>query len=100
MAGERIDDLATLTTEAASNAIRYAYEEGEAGELRVELLGPERDELRLVVRDWGGGIRPRLDRELPSMRMGLPIIGALSRGFTLDSVLGGGTRLEVRVPMW
>ena len=100
MAAERIDDLATVVTEAASTAIRNAYEDGEVGELRVELLGPERDELRLVVRDRGRGIRPGLDREVPNMSIGLPIIGALSRGCTLESALGGGTRLEVRVPMW
>jgi serine/threonine-protein kinase RsbW len=98
MAPSLLGDLRTVAGEAFTNAVRYAYEEGVEG--RVEIaLSVDGEELRLSVRDFGVGILPRPDSEVPSLGMGLPIIGALSNGFRLSSARGAGTELEIRMPM-
>jgi anti-sigma regulatory factor (Ser/Thr protein kinase) len=95
-----IGDLKIIVSEACANVVRYAYEEGESERpLEVELV-PGEQELRLVVRDRGSGVRPRLggDDELPSLCLGLPVIGALSSGFRLSSRRGQGTELTITLP--
>jgi len=47
-------------------------------------------ELEVVVRDFDCGIFPRPEAEIPGLRMDLPIIGALSTGFALESGRGEG----------
>lgn len=92
-----VADLKTVVSEACTNVVRYAYGEASAGplELEVEVQG---DDLRVTVRDFGGGIFPQPEREMPSLHMGLPIIGALSTRLTLSSRRGEGTELEVHLP--
>ena len=88
-----IADLKTVVSEACANVVRHAYED-EPGTLEVD-LNPGVDELRMVVRDFGGGIRPWTSGDVPSLRLGLPIIGALSSSFRLVSVLSGGTEITI-----
>jgi serine/threonine-protein kinase RsbW len=91
-----IADLKTVVSEACANVIRHAYEEqDEGGTLEVD-LNPDERELSMVVRDFGGGVRPLSSDDLPSLRLGLPIIGALSSSFRLVSVLSGGTEITIR----
>lgn len=91
-----IADLKTVVSEACANVIRHAYEEeDEVGTLEVA-LNPGADELNLVVRDFGGGVRPLTSDDVPSLRLGLPIIGALSSSFNLISVLSRGTEITIR----
>lgn len=91
-----IADLKTVVSEACANVVRHAYEEhDQAGTLEVDLDSGER-ELSMVVRDFGGGVRPLSADDVPSMRLGLPIIGALSSSFRLVSVLSGGTEITIR----
>jgi serine/threonine-protein kinase RsbW len=90
-----IADLKTVASEACANVVRHAYEEEEAGTLEVA-LNPEAHELNMVVRDFGGGIRPLSSDDLPTLRLGLPIIGALSSSFNLISVLSRGTEITIR----
>jgi len=91
-----IADLKTVVSEACANVVRHAYEdEDEAGTLEID-LNPEPQELQMVVRDFGGGIRPWPSGDVPSLRLGLPIIGALSSSFQLVSVLSGGTEITIR----
>jgi anti-sigma regulatory factor (Ser/Thr protein kinase) len=95
----RIADLKTVVSEACANVVRHAYgEDDRSGVLEVDLTPSERDEreLNMVVRDFGGGIRPLLSDEVLSLRLGLPIIGALSSSFSLVSVLSRGTEITVR----
>jgi anti-sigma regulatory factor (Ser/Thr protein kinase) len=93
-----IADLKTVVSEACANVVRHAYEEeGEPGTLEVD-LNPEAEQLNMVVRDFGGGIRPWPAGDVPSLRLGLPIIGALSSSFRLVSVLSGGTEITIRFP--
>jgi anti-sigma regulatory factor (Ser/Thr protein kinase) len=89
-----IADLKTVVSEACANVVRHAYED-EPGTLEVD-LNPGPEELSMVVRDFGGGIRPWTSGDVPSLRLGLPIIGALSSSFRLVSVLSGGTEITVR----
>jgi anti-sigma regulatory factor (Ser/Thr protein kinase) len=96
IARARIADLKTVVSEACANVVRHAYEEqNELGTLEVD-LNPEAQELSMVVRDFGGGIRPLLAGDVPSLRLGLPIIGALSSSFRLVSVLSQGTEITIR----
>jgi serine/threonine-protein kinase RsbW len=91
-----IADLKTVVSEACANVVRHAYaEEDRAGTLEVD-LSPDEQELSMVIRDFGGGIRPWTSDELPSLRLGLPIIGALSSSFRLVSVLSRGTEITIR----
>jgi anti-sigma regulatory factor (Ser/Thr protein kinase) len=91
-----IADMKTVVSEACTNVVRHAYAgQDETGMLEVD-LNPEARELRMVVRDFGSGVRPLPDGEVPSMRLGLPIIGALSSSFNLVSVLSGGTEITIR----
>ena len=95
-----VADLATVVSEACANVVRHAYEEeDEAGTLEVQIdSGPR--ELSMVVRDFGGGVRPLSSdpgsEGMPSLRLGLPIIGALSSSFNLVSVLSRGTEITIR----
>jgi serine/threonine-protein kinase RsbW len=91
-----IADLKTVVSEACANVVRHAYEEeDEAGTLEVDLDSGAR-ELSMVVRDFGGGVRPLSSDDAPSLRLGLPIIGALSSSFNLISVLSRGTEITIR----
>ena len=98
MASAKVADLKTVVSEACTNVVRYAYERGEQGPLEVLLRG-EGEELSLIVRDFGAGISPRPDTALPSLHLGLSIIGALSSSFRLSSTRGAGTELEIWMPM-
>jgi len=95
VAGAGLADLKTVVSEACTNVVRHAYGEEETGTLEVD-LSPEAEELSMVVRDFGGGIRPLSSDDVPSLRLGLPIIGALSSSFNLVSVLSGGTEITIR----
>lgn len=93
-----VADLKTVVTEACTNVVLYAYDEEREGPLELEVSAGEQ-ELTVTVRDFGGGIFPQPERELPSLHMGLPIIGALSSALRLSSRRGEGTELEIRLPL-
>lgn len=96
--GADIADLKTVVSEACANVVRHAYEgHDQPGTLEVD-LNLEAEQLNMVVRDFGGGIRPWLSGDVPSLRLGLPIIGALSSSFRLVSVLSRGTEITIRFP--
>lgn len=76
----------------------HAYQD-EDGTVEVTVAGHAADEVEIVVRDFGSGIFPRPDADLPSLKIGLPIIAALSRSFCLSSRRGEGTTLKVNVPI-
>jgi serine/threonine-protein kinase RsbW len=97
VAGTGLADLKTVVSEACTNVVRHAYGQEETGTLEVD-LSPDAQELSMVVRDFGGGVRPLSSDDLPSLRLGLPIIGALSNSFQLVSVLSGGTEITIRFP--
>jgi len=99
MAEQRLNDLKTIVSEACANVVRHAYGEGAAaGSVEVELI-PRDQGLTVVVRDHGTGICPQPEADIPSLRMGLPLIGALSSSFRLSSELDVGTVLEADLPL-
>lgn len=99
MAEERLADLKTIVSEACANVVLHAYGEDEGGgPVAVELIPRDRA-LTVVVRDWGTGICPQPEAEIPSLRMGLPLIGALSNCFRLSSEADVGTVLEADLPL-
>ncbi len=78
-----IADLKTVVTEACMNAVVHAYKPDEPGLLEVEAW-PEGENLQVTVRDYGIGIRPLADVEHRSLRLGLPLIAALTSSFELS----------------
>jgi serine/threonine-protein kinase RsbW len=97
MEADRVADLKTVVTEACMNVVIHAYE-GEPGPLEVNA---HRDEelLVVVVRDQGAGIRPRPESRRQSLKMGLPLIAALSSSFEIRGGPGRGTEVTMRVAM-
>lgn len=92
-----IADLKTVVTEACMNVVSHAYEEGETGLLEVDGW-PEGDCLLIRVRDYGNGIRPLADIEHRTLRLGLPLIAALTRSFEVSGGPGQGTEVLMRLP--
>jgi len=78
------------------NVVVHAYGEG-SGPLQIQAT-PEERGLTVVVRDFGGGIRPRPDVERPSLRIGLTLIAALSSSFEISGGLNRGTEIRMHVP--
>ncbi len=93
VAGVGIDDLKTVVSEACGNVVRHAYPTPGEGFLEVEMLEQDAS-IKLVVRDYGAGIRPG-PIDPGGLRMGLLLIGALSSSFSLFSARGQGTELTV-----
>lgn len=91
-----IGDLKTIVTEACTNVVVHAYEDG--GPLDVRAF-PEEGVLTVVVSDHGRGIQPRADLEHPSLRLGLSLIAALSASFDIKGRNGQGTEVTMRVPI-
>lgn len=98
MSASVIADLKTVVSEACANVVNYAYDEDVEGPLEVE-LELDGEGLNVLVRDQGGGIRPRPEADVPSLKLGLPLIGALSRRFDLSSEAGRGTELRIVMPL-
>src|SRR5438105_2156003 len=85
-----------IIQEALTNVARHAH----AKRVAVELRGDDQ-ELRLEVRDDGVGLRPTNG----SGRRGIGLVGirervrALGGTMTMSSVIGGGARLRVSLPL-
>ncbi len=90
-----IADLKTIVTEACMNVVVHAY--GESGPMQVEAT-PAEAGLTVVVQDFGVGIRPKAELDRPSLRLGLPLIAALSASFEIAGGLDRGTRITMHVP--
>jgi anti-sigma regulatory factor (Ser/Thr protein kinase) len=97
MAEPAIDDLKTIVTEASSNVVRHAYPKG-GGTFEVE-ASVDREDLVLVVRDFGQGVRPHVETEPRTLRLGLGLISALSSRFEISGGIDAGTELRMRIPM-
>jgi serine/threonine-protein kinase RsbW len=93
-----IADLKTVVTEACMNVVVHAYPEGEAGLLEIEAV-PDLDGLTVAVRDFGRGISPRPGVDRPSLRIGLPLIAALSSSFEISGGVKRGTEIRMHLPL-
>jgi anti-sigma regulatory factor (Ser/Thr protein kinase) len=92
-----VADLKTIVTEACTNAAVHAYGE-EGGPLEVQVV-PEDEAINVTVRDHGSGIRPRPDLNESRLRLGLPLIAALSTSFSISGGLGQGTEVVMRMDL-
>jgi serine/threonine-protein kinase RsbW len=94
----QLDDMKTVVSEAANNVVLHAYD-GAEGPLEVEVyIGDGR--LEVVVRDHGGGIRPRPPADDQVKGIGLAVIQALTDRTEFRGAIGEGTevRMEFRTP--
>lgn len=87
------NDLYTAVTEACNNVVMHAYG-GSEGPMRVDVRGSEA-ELRVVVSDRGSGMPAA---ETGGQGLGLHMIRGTAEHVTLESIDGGGTRLEMSFP--
>ena len=89
------DDVRLAVTEACTNVVRHAYEEGE-GAIDV-VVRPRAETLEVVISDEGRGMGPSPDTRGPGL--GLPLISALADTVELRPGRHGGSRLEMTFPM-
>lgn len=87
----RVDDVALAVGEASANVVVHAYEDTPGSFALYVYLTP--DDLKLVVRDWGAGIRPRPDS--PGLGLGLPLIGALADAVEFADAEDGATDVRM-----
>lgn len=99
MSPSEVADLKTVVTEACTNVVIHAYRgEDGAGPLQVHAWR-NGECLVVAVRDFGDGIRPLADIENRSLRLGLPLIAALTESFEISGGPGHGTEVTMRVPL-
>jgi len=98
-AEESLGDLKLALTEACTNSVRHAYEDG-VGQVEIvyELRG---DSISVEVADAGSGFTPpetpiaqASEEELAEGGLGIAIIRALTDELTLQSGDRGGSRLR------
>lgn len=92
-----VTDLKTIVTEACTNAAVHAY--GEAGGPLEVAVTPDETGITIAVRDYGSGIRPRPDLDDTRLRLGLPLIAALSSSFSINGGIGRGTEVVMRMEL-
>jgi serine/threonine-protein kinase RsbW len=81
------------------NVVVHAYEDDARGPLEVS-ADHEDDAVVVVVRDRGTGIRPRADvGNNQSLRLGLPLIAALSTSFGISGGPDVGTEVTMRMAL-
>lgn len=91
-------DIRTAVTEACNNVVLHAYE-GQEGPMEVDLR-VSRDEVEVVVRDHGVGIRPRIrSADESALGIGLPLIQALVHSVEFSDANGGGTEVRMQFLM-
>lgn len=95
---ELLADLKLAITEATSNSVRHAYEDGDgAVEIVYELRA---DTLSVEVCDAGAGFEPHEERvakdsdELSEGGLGIAIIRAIADELEISERRGGGSRLR------
>lgn len=92
-----VANLKTIVTEACMNAVVHAYPDEEPGPIEVS-AAPHSDHMEVVIRDRGEGFQPRpADPGQDSLRIGLPLIAALSDGFEISGSAGHGTEIKMRL---
>jgi serine/threonine-protein kinase RsbW len=93
-----VADLMTVVTEACTNVVAHAYADTQSGVLEVDAWS-EAECLVVQVRDFGAGVRPLADIEHTSLRLGLPLIAALTDSLEISGGRGRGTEVTMRVPL-
>jgi serine/threonine-protein kinase RsbW len=89
---ELVEDMRLAVTEACTNVVRHAYQDGEPGPIDV-LIRPDGERLEVVVSDGGRGFGPSADVAGPGL--GLPLIAALADSVDLQRLPGRGSRVAM-----
>ncbi|GAC1435079.1 MAG: hypothetical protein NVSMB51_03700 [Solirubrobacteraceae bacterium] len=89
----QLDDVRTAVSEACNNVVLHAYD-GSTGPLEVDIVLLTQG-LAVLVRDHGGGIRPRPMEEGRIPGIGLAVINALSDRVEFSGVNGSGTEVAM-----
>ncbi|MGB2875884.1 MAG: ATP-binding protein [Gaiellaceae bacterium] len=98
LSDETLHDLKLALTEACTNSVRHAYEEGREGTVEIVYkLEPGR--LVVEVGDEGAGFDPGnggngIDRDLEEGGLGIAIIRALADEVEIGPREAGGSRLR------
>ncbi len=95
MPADVVEDVRLAVTEACTNVVRHAYDEGE-GAIDV-IVRPATGSLEVVISDEGRGMGPSPDTQGPGL--GLPLISALASTVELRPGRRGGSRLAMSFPM-
>jgi serine/threonine-protein kinase RsbW len=95
---EVVADLKLALTEACSNSVRHAYDEGRDGVVQISYL-LDGDRMEVEVADDGAGFDPdvieRAQEELDEGGLGIAIIRALTDELDIGpNPNGGGSRLR------
>jgi serine/threonine-protein kinase RsbW len=94
--GTELDHMLTAVSEACNNVVLHAYQ-GAEGPLEVEIQLGAPETIGVVVRDRGGGIRPRIRiAEDTPLGIGVTVIHALARRVEFG-VPSDGAGTEVRM---
>src|SRR4051794_3992828 len=98
LSDETLADLKLALTEACSNSVRHAYQDGRAGVVDID-YDLQSDFLAIEVSDDGKGFHyveadGEESAELTEGGLGLAIIKSLSDEFELGERNGGGSRLR------
>jgi anti-sigma regulatory factor (Ser/Thr protein kinase) len=80
-------DIQIAVSEACANAVVHAYVDTEPGDFEVE-AEPAGAQLLVAIRDFGRGLRPRLDS--PGIGVGLPLMASLAAALELRGEPGAG----------
>ena len=91
-----IADLKTVVTEACMNVVIHAYDD--VGPVEITAWA-DAESITVGVRDFGRGIRPLADVDRRSLRLGLPLIAALTVSFQVNGIPGEGTMVTMRLPI-
>lgn len=95
VSAEKATALALLVNEVITNAIKYAYPIGHAGELRVELSSPDADgNANLIIADHGAGFDPSNMKAGTGTRLIDGAVRQLAGDFRFEA--DGGTRFTAR----
>jgi serine/threonine-protein kinase RsbW len=96
-AQEPVREAARLAvSEAVSNVVVHSYRDSLPGAFTVSVEW-DGGELRVIVRDHGCGMAPRMDS--PGAGLGLPLIANLAETFSVTAPPGGGTEVCMTFPL-
>jgi anti-sigma regulatory factor (Ser/Thr protein kinase) len=83
-------------SEAVSNVVVHGYRDSSPGAFTVSVEW-NGGELRVIVRDHGCGMSPRMDS--PGAGFGLPLIASLAESFSVTAAEDGGTEVMMTFPL-